>query len=69
MNCSINIFFSTACFHLLTSCSVMKYDPPNSTLYRCCSGDDVEPRDPGDFEETGDWEKTSEQDSNSSSWG
>jgi hypothetical protein len=43
--------------------------PPNSTLCRC-SGDDVEPRDPGDFEETGDWEKNSnEQDSNSSSWG
>lgn len=33
------------------------------------SGDDVEPRDPGDFEETGDWEKNTENDSNSSSWG
>ena len=29
----------------------------------------MEPRDPGDFEETGDWEKDTDDNSNSSSWG
>lgn len=34
------------------------------------SGDDVEPKDPGDFEETGDWEKiANDSHSNSNQWG